>query len=185
VLSGTQSAACHHHAGLDGGGREHGRGGRRLTVTSPIAAQSPDAGQRQRIPGAYELVPSAGERPLVHPSVPLRGLNEHTTGLISASLPKKIPFDSLTPNKRDKIVDKITNRSRKGLGYLAAYGSPLPFLVDFAALWPVRAPVCSGLATLHSHTVAPAHFASPYSGYHRTLVHNVVNNRQPVYLTTP
>jgi IS30 family transposase len=50
-----------------------------------------------------------------------RGLNEHTNGLIRQYLPKKIPFDTLTQKQLDKIVDKINNRPRKGLGCLTPY----------------------------------------------------------------
>jgi IS30 family transposase len=41
-----------------------------------------------------------------------RGLNEHTNGLIRQYLPKKIPFDELTPNQLEKIVVKNNNRRR-------------------------------------------------------------------------
>ncbi|MDR2742436.1 MAG: IS30 family transposase [Treponema sp.] len=47
-----------------------------------------------------------------------RGLNEHTNGLIRQYLPKKAPFDRLTPKQLDKIVDKNNNRRRKVLGCL-------------------------------------------------------------------
>jgi IS30 family transposase len=50
-----------------------------------------------------------------------RGLNEHTNGLISQYLPKKIRFDDLTQKQLDKIVAKINNRPRKVLGRLTPY----------------------------------------------------------------
>jgi IS30 family transposase len=50
-----------------------------------------------------------------------RGLNEHTDGLIRQYLPKKIPFDTPTQKRHDKIVDKINNRPRKVLGYPTPY----------------------------------------------------------------
>jgi IS30 family transposase len=50
-----------------------------------------------------------------------RGLNGHTNGLIRQYLPKKIPFNTLTPKELDKIVEKINNRRRKVLGCLTPY----------------------------------------------------------------
>ncbi|MDR2394190.1 MAG: hypothetical protein LBD93_08565, partial [Treponema sp.] len=46
-----------------------------------------------------------------------RGLNEHTNGLIRQYLPRGTSFEGLTSIQRERIVEKITNRSRKALGY--------------------------------------------------------------------
>lgn len=46
-----------------------------------------------------------------------RGLNENTNGLVRQYLPKKIPFDNITPNDLRCIERKLNSRPRKCLGY--------------------------------------------------------------------
>lgn len=46
-----------------------------------------------------------------------RGLNENTNGLVRHYFPKKIPFDSISNNKLQRVAQKINNRPRKCLGY--------------------------------------------------------------------
>jgi IS30 family transposase len=51
----------------------------------------------------------------------VRGLNEHTNGLIRQYLPKKVPFTTFTQGVLEKIVGKLDNRPCKVLGNLTPY----------------------------------------------------------------
>lgn len=46
-----------------------------------------------------------------------RGLNENTNGLVRQYFPERIPFDNVTENDLQKVINKINNQPRKCLGY--------------------------------------------------------------------
>lgn len=45
------------------------------------------------------------------------GLNENTNGLVRQYLKKGSSFTSITDHDLEKIVNKLNNRPRKGLGF--------------------------------------------------------------------
>ena len=46
-----------------------------------------------------------------------RGLNENTNGLIRQYFPKQRPFQTITPEEIQHVMDKLNNRPRKALGF--------------------------------------------------------------------
>ena len=48
-----------------------------------------------------------------------RGTNEHTNGLIRRYFPKGTNFSTITKDEFEAVVNKINNRPRKSLNYMA------------------------------------------------------------------